>query len=100
MIEERDRPLHSTYLSFLTKKTVILLLLTAGLGRNELHALDVDKTLYGKDNKLLLLHKDEFMAKNMNTKTGKGKFKGIELESLTDFTGPNLDKDGLLCPVK
>ncbi len=86
LMEEPYKPLHFISLSFLTKITVFLLLLAAEIRRNELHALHVDKTIYYKDtNKLLLLPKDEFIAKNMNTKTGKGEFKGIQLESLTDF---------------
>ncbi len=52
------------------------------------------------NNKLLLLHKDEFIPKNINTRTGKCEFKGIELKSLTVLAGPDLDKDGLVCPVK
>ncbi len=100
LMEEPYEPLNIISLSFLTKKTVFLLFWASGLWR-KLHAFDINPTIYYKDiKKLLLLPKDEFIAKNMNTKTGKGEFKGIELESLTDFTGLDLHKDSLLCPVR
>ncbi len=78
---------------------MFLLLLALGLRRNELHAIDVNKTLYYEDNHILLCARDKYIAKNMNTTTGKGDFKGIKLKSLTDFVGSDITKDTMLCPV-
>ncbi len=93
---EKPYELTTTSLANITRKTVFLLLLASGLRRNELHAIDVNMTIYYKDNHILLYPNDKFIAKNMKTKTGKGDFKG----SLTDFVRPDLTKDALLCPVR
>ncbi len=100
LMEKPYEPLTTTSLANITRKTVFLLLLASGLRRNELHAIDVNKTVYYKDNHILLYPNDKFIAKNMNTKTGEGDFKGIELKLLTYFVGPDLTKDALLCPVR
>jgi len=84
----------------LTKKCAFLLLLASGARRSEIHALDVNRITWLSDKEVLLQPKESFIAKNLNTYTGRGEFEGFKLTALKDFVGPDLDKDNLLCPVR
>lgn len=94
-------PISSASMIFVTKKTAFLLLLASGARRSEIHALDIKKFMHCKDpEKYWLAPNDTFLAKNFNTKTGKGDFKGFWIKNLKDFVGSDLEKDALLCPVR
>ena len=95
-------PLSKVKLLSVSKKTVFLLLLASGARCGEIHALDVKRSFISNDkSKMFLKPKKTFLAKNQQVSSGKGKFEGFWINSLSEFVGPDLaSSDGLLCPVR
>ena len=88
-------------LRHLTWKTAFLLLLASGARRGEIHAIDYKSLQHDPKWRFIILkpHLD-FISKTQLRTQGATKLDSITIKCLTDFVGPDLDRDRKLCPVR
>jgi len=88
-------------LKHLTWKTAFLTLLASGGRRGEVHALEYKTVAHDPKWKFMTLKPhDRFVGKTQVRTHGATKLDSFIIKSITDFVGPDLQRDRKLCPVR
>jgi len=88
-------------LQHLTWKCVFLTLLASGARRGEIHAMEYKSIAHDPKWRYITMRPHAtFVAKTQVRTHGASRLDSVTIKSLSDFVGPDLDRDRKLCPVR
>ena len=98
--KEPYEPIEKISIQLLTFKTFFLVLLASGRRRSDIHALDISRVEFDRnDGSVILYPSRSFLPKTKAATEGSAAFSPIRIQSLKAFVGNN-EPDSCLCPVR
>ena len=98
--KEPYEPLDKRSIQLLTYKTFFLVLRASGRRRSDVHALDISRVEFDRNDESVSLYPSRsLLAKTRAVTEGSAAFAPIKIQSLKAFVGIN-EPDSCLCPVR